>query len=928
MKKIHKKICTLICSFVGVILVLCGCGGGSKETSKTFEKAGLAITLTTEFHEKEHVEYTAYYASDKMIVVTIKESFTSFEKVGKDAEMMSVEEYARLVLDTYQDFYNSASEVTVENDMVSFVYENDALGKDYKYVWYGFKAVDAFWAVQFGCVDANFDSLQSEMLAYAKTVEIEKYKGTLAFQKIVDKEEYRVVGLGSVTDSHIVIPSEYKGLPVTEIARRAFTENTQIKSIEIPDTISTMEQGVFEKCVALESVSLPKTITDIPMRTFYDCDSLRTITIPDSVKQIGSSAFYNCDSLRMITIPDSVKQIGSSAFYGCNSLNHVTLGKNVKTIDMHAFFGCYTLVEILNKSEISLQVDGGPDPFDNHYLDDYARNIYGVDGQSKLSVDDNGYVVFTDNDKKVLVGYQGENKSLVVPNGITELQTGVFFAKDFTSIVLPDSLEMIGSSAFSHCYDLIDVNIPNGVCVIPFDAFYYCKSLKEIVLPSTVESIDYEAFYGCIALTEIVIPNSVVSIGSSCFFECDSLESVTIPNSVTNMGEEVFSGCDNLRTVIWSIPDNKTVSFGRGIFQNCPNLQYNSYDNAYYLGDAEDPYQILVKAKTLDIRTCKIFEGAKIIYCAAFGNCSRLSEVEIPNGIFAIGDSAFYKCSTLVRITLGNSLTEIGRSAFYACEKLIEVYNKSALQIEQGQQTFGEVAKYARNVYSQEDGRKISKENGYYIYDDTDKKILVLYVGSETHVIIPEGIRELGEGAFMGNREMESVKIPESVTVIGVGAFMQCENLQSVDIPDSVIEIGAIAFYSCSSLKTVRLPNGIEEIADETFACCENLTSIIIPDSVVKIGGYAFESCKALSWIVWGKGISSAGSFPFIECSSLQAVYYKGENTYRGFSSSIRAYYYSELEPALNQEGTAYNGNYWRYENGVPTVWVYTKQVV
>ncbi|MBO7297734.1 MAG: hypothetical protein J6U60_01650, partial [Clostridia bacterium] len=99
MKKIYKSILTLICSFVGVILVLCGCDSGSKETSKKFEKAGLTITLTTEFHEKEHVEYTAYYASDKMIVVTIKEAFTSFEKLGKDAEMMSVEEYARLVLD-------------------------------------------------------------------------------------------------------------------------------------------------------------------------------------------------------------------------------------------------------------------------------------------------------------------------------------------------------------------------------------------------------------------------------------------------------------------------------------------------------------------------------------------------------------------------------------------------------------------------------------------------------------------------------------------------------------------------------------------------------------------------------------------------------------------------------------------------------------
>ena len=145
------------------LAAICGCD--DKTTNKKFEKVGLTITLTREFYEKEHVEYTAYYASSKMIVVTVKETFDSFEKVGQDAETMSVEDYARLVIDTYKDFYNSASEISIAENMVSFMYENDALGKDYKYIWYGFKAVDAFWAVQFGCVESNFDNLQSQMLA-------------------------------------------------------------------------------------------------------------------------------------------------------------------------------------------------------------------------------------------------------------------------------------------------------------------------------------------------------------------------------------------------------------------------------------------------------------------------------------------------------------------------------------------------------------------------------------------------------------------------------------------------------------------------------------------------------------------------------------------------------------------------------------------
>ena len=65
---------------------------------------------------------------------------------------------------------------------------------------------------------------------------------------------------------------------------------------------------------------------------FYRCSNLTTITVPDSVTSIGSNAFYNCSSLTSITIPESVTKIGSNAFYNCSSLTSITIPSSVKSI--------------------------------------------------------------------------------------------------------------------------------------------------------------------------------------------------------------------------------------------------------------------------------------------------------------------------------------------------------------------------------------------------------------------------------------------------------------------------------------------------------------------------------------------------------------------------------------------------------------------
>ena len=123
------------------------------------------------------------------------------------------------------------------------------------------------------------------------------------------------VGVGDCRDEDIVIP-EYSpdGDKVTQINANAFAGRNQVKSIQIPETVTIIGEGAFQDCSNLETVNLPKGITNIYSYTFDGCKSLKEITIPTGVLYIGEKAFADCMGLKSIAIPASVGKIGMFAF--------------------------------------------------------------------------------------------------------------------------------------------------------------------------------------------------------------------------------------------------------------------------------------------------------------------------------------------------------------------------------------------------------------------------------------------------------------------------------------------------------------------------------------------------------------------------------------------------------------------------------------
>ena len=269
-----------------------------------------------------------------------------------------------------------------------------------------------------------------------------------------------------------------------------------------------------------------------------------SITIPDSVTNIGNYAFDGCTGLTSITIPNGVTRISYGAFNKCSNLTNVIIPSSVTSISDYAFDRCYKLIEVYNKS--SLRIVAGSDS--NGNVAYYAKNVYTNEGGSKLTTDENGYVIYTDGDEKILVTYTGTETELVLPADITQIYKYAFYnCKDLTSIRIGSNVINIGDYAFSGCSGLTNIIVEEGNtkyysignCLIETATKTLVAGCKTSVIPTdgSVTNIGKSAFNERNNLTNIIIPDSVTNIGEEAFENCNDLTSITIPDSVTNIGK-------------------------------------------------------------------------------------------------------------------------------------------------------------------------------------------------------------------------------------------------------------------------------------------------------------------------------------------------------------------------------------------------------
>ncbi|MCL2797330.1 MAG: leucine-rich repeat protein [Firmicutes bacterium] len=399
----------------------------------------------------------------------------------------------------------------------------------------------------------------------------------------------------------------------------------------------------------------------------------------------------------------------------------------------------------------------------------------------------------TDPDIVIPSSHQGLPVTTIVKDGFKN-------ATALTSVVIPQSVALIGEEAFKNCISLERITIPfvgetmdsttNSASGITLSAgvknlFGYLfgvvdyvtqhdaipSSLKEVTVTGGV--IPQNAFFYCYNIEKMTIGNNVVGVIGHSAFKDSGLKEVSIGNGVTGIGTRAFSGCGNLQKVEF-IAGSKLTSIGDQAFEK-----------------------------------------------------TSITDITIPAGVTEIGYSAFYRgyggALGSVIFEEGSLLKSIGNNAFAGSIKLTSITLPSGL-ISIGWDAFMDTGIWEN-----------APANGV-VYAD---KWAIGWKGSFSAVTLREDTAGIGERAFHSCLSFTQISIPASVITIGNSAFYTCASLRSLTFePDGRLKyIGEYAFGGCA-IATITIPVTVTDVGYRAFYAWSNTQIIRIPGRVGRPEGW------------------------------------------------------------------------------------------
>ena len=373
-------------------------------------------------------------------------------------------------------------------------------------------------------------------------------------------------------------------------------------------------------------------------------------------------------------------------------------------------------------------------------------------------------------------------------------------------VTIPDTVEVVGESAFENNQKVQFVVIPKSVKRLDAYVFWGCNNLEEVVLGKGLTTVDEYSFAGCTGLKQITIPENIQSIDAQAFAGCVNLTDIYIPATVTGIAEDAFLNCDNV-----------TIHADEGSV-------------------AAQFAQKLAEQKNRD----------PLVTAAPVQTPTAVSRPDTQATTEPLSTATPAPVATPVPGNVLGSTIIVGNHALVMVHPGEEKVQQGYTEPEAGQETGEE-----QDITAETENGKIP-EWMYYRNQ------------SVSAVTIPEGTTEIGRFAF-SRSSLRTVTIPEGVTTIDYAAFYHCDNLDNVILPDTVNTVGAKAFTHTGwmddfeensmddflisgdilvaykgNLPEVVIPDGVRVIAEEAFRNHTELKKVHLPASVTDIGNDAF----------------------------------------------------------------------------------------
>ena len=531
--------------------------------------------------------------------------------------------------------------------------------------------------------------------------------------------------------SALTIPETLDGHTVVGIAKEVFKNNTRLKIVNIPNSVTSIGASAFEGCSNLYSITLSKGLTKLGRRVFANCQSLASVEIPKNLKKIdyyndyttdkNDGIFTGCIGLKTVRFEEGITLIPDCLLKNCPEIEKIEIPDTVTKIDAGAFAFCEKITDVKLSSALTSIGD---------------EVFKGCSSLEKIEMPDSvtyiGRGAFTDCKKL---------KDINLSKKLTKMGYEVFKnCVSIEEIEIPKSLQSINyynnyttdrnDGIFTGCTGLKTVRFEEGITLIPDCLLKSCPGIEKIEIPDTVTKIDVAAFAFCDNLQEVSIPDSVEEIGNNVFDSCVSLKEVNLPDTLDSMGTYIFSNCTALTKIhIPKIRQNIT----EGTFYNCTSLKEINIPQTV----------IAIRKKAFyncdSLENMAFSENTKIIEEYAFYDCDALKEVVLPDKLTSLAQYAFYGCDALEKVTIANSLTSMGNNVFDSCKELKEVTLGNGLQT------------IPANAFSN--------------------------CGKLTEMVFPYGVTSIAKSAFVNDTGLLTITLPRTVSSIDSTAFSYTDKM-------------------------------------------------------------------------------------------------------------------------------------------------------
>ncbi len=558
---------------------------------------------------------------------------------------------------------------------------------------------------------------------------------------------------------------------ITMIAEGAFAGDTELREVVIGENVTVIGSGAFQGCTSLETVTLSEGLETIGTYAFTGCTSLVNITLPSTVRALDEAAFRSCTSLEAIDL-SHIESIGDSAFLYCTALESVTLSERMKTIAPWAFAQC-TALESINLEDASLTE-----------ISDYTftgcsmlRSVSVPEGVTRVgilafhectrlsaislpetlaSVD---YAAFNytpwyqENEEEYLIVGDGvlikctahptridlSDKGIKMIGGTVfwnaevggeSAEYGYKYAASLETIVIPEGVREIGTSAFTGCYSLKNVTLPASLEIIADNAFnVYVDGIDtpaaiDLSACENLREIGSYAFYGCRGIETVVVPNSVQKVGEYAFAVTNAYDAFLEKASKAETEEERYLIAGDGILIAAFVAEGQTEIHVPANVKKIAGSVFCGWDNAY------------VPSGTA---------GLSLSGVSKYNLTYKVKAVYLPDGLESIGNMAFFRMASLEKITLPDTLRVIGMDAFGFCDAL----------------------------YSISGGNHIEEIQDYAFR----------YCASLAHFQFSSNTVSIGNNIFEGCSSLQTVKFPKGVSNIGSNMFNDaCTSLTKISL--------------------------------------------------------------------------------------------------------------------------------------------------